>query len=272
MAAMVFLAAPLCMCFALFGIHCYLGIHVLARGVIFVDLALAQVAAFGTVVAFALGYEHEHWKAYLISLGATWVVAFFLAFSSRLKKQVSQEALIGIIYALASASIILFLDHMSHGAEHLKQSLVGQLLWVTWGDVIQVLCVYSLVGLVHFVFRRKLMAASFSDLDMHWVWNFLFYALFGVVITCSVQVAGVLLVFSFLIVPAIVSSMFFDKIAHRLICGWMLGVILSGIGMVLSYKWDLPSGAVIVVLFTLIPILLTLMVRKTAKRGLAVRR
>ena len=258
MEALTFLAAPFFMCIVLVGIHCYLGLHVLARGVIFVDLALAQVAAFGSALAFLWGYDHHDIMSYFISLGATLVASFFLAHANRFRFQISQEALIGVIYALASATIILLIDKISHGSEHLKQSLIGNLLWVTWQDVITVSIIYSIVGFIHFVFRDPFFKSSVKG-GNHWWWDFLFYGLFGVVITSSVHYAGVLIVFSFLIVPAIISAAFFKSWKQRLIFGWSLGVALSLLGMSLSYFYDLPSGAIIVVVFTIFPILMTLL-------------
>lgn len=256
--ALSFLAAPLCMCIALVGIHCYLGLHVLSRGVIFVDLALAQVAAFGSALAFMYGHDHHELSTYFYSLGATLVASSFLAYSNRFRNQLSQEALIGVIFALSSATIILLTEKMNHGSEHLKQSLIGNLLWVQWGDVFKVAIIYSLVGLIHFSFRKHFIKSSSSG-GGHWIWDFLFYALFGVVITSSVQYAGVLLVFSFLIVPAIISTLLYKEWRKRLLFGWAFGVLLSVIGMYLSYHFDLPSGAVIVVVFTVCPLLLTLL-------------
>ncbi|MCB0357369.1 MAG: metal ABC transporter permease, partial [Bdellovibrionales bacterium] len=214
-----FLAAPFLMCVALIGIHCYLGIHVLARGIIFIDLALAQVAAFGALLAFIVGFEHNEITTYFISLAVTLITAFFLAHTNRLRFQISQEAIIGIIYALASAAIVLLIDRVSHGSEHLKQSLIGNLLWVTWGDVIKVILIYSAVGFVHFIFRQHFIQSSAKG-GNYWLWDFLFYGLFGVVITSSVHYAGVLLVFSFLIVPAVISSLFYKSWRARLFLGW----------------------------------------------------
>ncbi len=256
--ALLFLAAPFSMCIALIGIHCYLGLHVLSRGVIFVDLALAQVAAFGSALAFIYGHEHHELTAYFYSLGATLIASSFLAYSNRFRFQISQEALIGVIFALSSATIILLTEKMNHGSEHLKQSLVGNLLWVQWQDVVKVSVIYSAVGLIHYLFRKSFMQSSQNG-GGHWLWDFLFYGLFGVVITSSVQYAGVLLVFSFLIVPAIIGSLLFKEWKHRLLFGWSMGVFLSVIGMYLSYRFDLPSGAVIVVVFTLCPLLVTLL-------------
>ncbi len=258
--AFLFLAAPLTMCFILVGIHCYLGLHILAREVIFVDLALAQIAALGSVFAFLLGFEHGDIKTYFISLTGTIIVALFLAFSNRYKDKISQEALIGILYAFATAAIVLFVDKMSHGAEHIKYALTGQLLWVTWTDVLKVSIIYGIVSAVHYFFRHNLIKSSFGS-KAHWKWDFLFYALFGVVITSSVHVAGVLLVFSFLIVPALLSSLFYKTIFHRLLFGWTIGVLLSILGVFLSYTLDLPAGALIVVIFTSFPILFISMLR-----------
>ena len=260
MEAVLFLAPPLVMCFLLVGIHCYLGPHVLARGVIFVDLSLAQVAAFGTTIALLLGYEHGEGMDYFISLGATLLAALLLAIANQLKKQISQEALIGILYAFASGAVVLTVDKMSHGAEHIKAALTGHLLWVTWAQVGKVAVIYSLVAVAHLLLRKRLIAASFSDRGS-WLWDFVFYGLFGVVITSSVHVAGVLLVFSFLIVPAVLSSLVAKGIGARLLFGWSLGFVLSSVGMLLSYRLDMPSGAFLVCLFTCLPLVAVLVMR-----------
>ncbi|MCM2322609.1 MAG: metal ABC transporter permease [Oligoflexia bacterium] len=261
--ALRFLAAPFVMCLILAGIHCYLGLHVLARGVIFVDLSLAQVAALGATVAILLGFEHHSLGSYLLSLGSTFVAAALFALARRNEKLFSQEAVIGIVYALASAAVVLVVDRVAHGAEHIKDLLVGQVLWVTWPDVAKTAAIYLAVSVIHFVFRRPLVAASFRTGEpgepRTAFWDFLFYALFGVVITSSVSVAGVLQVFAYLIVPSVVSTLFFTSIRARLLFGWLLGLILSVAGMGLSYRWDLPAGAFIVVCFALVPVVLLLL-------------
>lgn len=254
-----FLAAPFAMCLILAGIHCYLGLHVLARGVIFVDLSLAQVAAFGATLAIYFGFDHHSPATYFISLGSTFCAAALFALARRHEKLFSQEAIIGIVYALASASVVLVVDKIAHGAEHIKDLLVGQVLWVTWHDVIKTALIYGAVSLVHYVFRKQLLAASFGQSDKGAAfWDFLFYALFGVVITSSVSMAGVLQVFAYLIVPAVVGIHFFESIRARLLFGWALGLVLSFLGIILSYWWDLPAGAFIVVCFALLPVLLLL--------------
>lgn len=251
----IFLIPPFLMCLILVGIHCYLGLHVLARGVIFVDLSLAQVAAFGATWALFLGFEHDGWQTYFVALTATFIAAGLFAFARRHEKNFPQEAVIGIVYALASAAVILVVDKMAHGAEHIKEALVGQVLWVQWPEVIKTALIYLAVSIVHYVFRKPLLDASLSHKAKgSFKWDFLFYALFGIVITSSVRVAGVLMVFSFLIVPAIVSGMYFKSIRSRLIFGWIFGTLLSALGLGLSFVWNLPAGALLVVLFTLCPI------------------
>lgn len=258
--ALQFLAAPFLMCLILAGIHCYLGLHVLARGVIFVDLSLAQVAAFGATLAIFFGFEHGSAASYLVSLICTFIAAALFALARRYERQFSQEAIIGIVYALASAAVVLVVDRVAHGAEHIKDILVGQLLWVTWFDVIKTSLIYGCVGSIHYAFRKQLLAASFESRPGHsGFWDFVFYALFGVVITSSVSVAGVLQVFAYLIVPALVGSVLFSSIRARLIFGWLLGFVLSFAGLFFSYLWDLPAGAFIVVCFASLPILILLL-------------
>lgn len=255
--AATFLAAPFAMCLILAGIHCYLGLHVLARGVIFVDLSLAQVAAFGATLAVFFGFDHHSSATYFISLGSTFCAAALFALARRHEKLFSQEAIIGIVYALASAAVVLVVDKIAHGAEHIKDLLVGQVLWVTWNDVVKTALIYGAVSTIHFIFHKPLLGVSFgTHKGRTGAWDFLFYALFGVVITSSVSLAGVLQVFAYLIVPAVVGSLFFESIRARLIFGWALGFALSFLGIVLSYLWDLPAGAFIVVCFAALPVLL----------------
>ena len=247
---LTFMAAPAAICVILAGIHCYLGLHVLARGVIFVDLSLAQVAALGMTVALGLGLDEHGPGSYLFSLGASLLAAGLFAIARQVEAKISQEAIIGIVYAFGSAAVVLLAQTLPHGAEHLKQLLVGQLLWATWPEVWSTALVYGLVALVHWLWRGPLMAASFSrGGGSHGAWDFLFYALFGVIITSSVRIVGVLQVFVYLIVPSLMASVVAKGIARRLAIGWTFSVLLSIGGMGLSYALDLPTGALIVVLF-----------------------
>lgn len=257
MEAIEFLTLPFLMCLLLVGIHCYLGLHVLARGVIFVDLSLAQVAALGATVAVSFGLEGDSTTTYFISLGATFLASGLFAIARRYDHIFSQEAIIGVVYALGSAAVVLIVDRMAHGAEHIKELLIGKVLWVSSHDVIKTAIIYSGVGLIHALFFKQFMRISHGEPQSRGgMWDFLFYCLFGVVITSSVRIAGVLQVFSFLIVPALVSSIYFKPIMKRLAFGWALGLVLCFFGMAMSYLLDFPSGAFIVVCFTIVPVLI----------------
>lgn len=251
----LFMAGPFVACLILVGIHAYLGLHVLARGVIFVDLSLAQIAALGSTLAFLIGYDLHSDMAYVISLGATFVGAGVFALTRMRQSKIPQEAIIGIVYAVSAAAGILAIDRAPHGAEHIKQMLVGALLWVTWPEVLKIAILYAAIGGFHWVFRNRFLTISFEEekaAQQGWsirFWDFLFYASFGFVITSSVEIAGVLLVFSFLIVPTVCAALLSNQIGMRLILGWLIGFVVSAVGCALSYGFDLPTGAAIVCLF-----------------------
>jgi zinc/manganese transport system permease protein len=250
------LLAPFCACLILIGIHCYLGLHVVSRGVIFVDLALAQVAALGGTVGLLAGFEAGSTGAYVFSLGFALLAGSAFALTRLKGRGIPQEATIGIVYAISSAYALLILDKTPHGHEQMKEMLVGSILYVTWSDVAKTLALYSAVAIVHFVFRRNFFALSFAqDVGMSrrrsLFWDFLFYATFAVVVTSSVQLAGVLLVFSFLIIPAVCAMYFTHTIGRRLMFGWLFGVAVSVVGLYASATLDLPTGAAIVGAFGL---------------------
>lgn len=252
---LIFMAAPFAACLVMVGIHAYLGIHVLARGVIFVDLALAQIAALGRTLAFLAGYELDSWEAYFLSLAAAFIGAAVFSLTRLRQRQIPQEAVIGIAYAVAAAAGVLAIDRAPHGAEHLKDLLVGSILWVTWPKVLEVSGLYALVGFFHWIFRERFLVISLDEgeaMRRGWsvrFWDFIFYASFGLVITRSVQIAGVLLVFSFLIVPAVCGTLLAQRLSWRLGVGWGVGFAASALGCSLSYALDLPTGAAVVCTF-----------------------
>ncbi len=252
---MMFMAAPFAACLILAGIHCYLGLHIVTRGVIFVDLALAQVAALGTTVALLFGFKLGSPHAYYFSLAFTFVGAAIFALGRFRDEKVPQEAIIGIVYAVCSATAILVLDRAPHGHEAIKAMLVGSILYVTWPGIFKTFLIYAAVGLAHFLLRKRFLLISVNvneawerGLSVKW-WDFVFYVTFGFVVTSSVQIAGVLLVFSYLVVPAVCAMLFADGILRRLMLGWAIGFIASVFGMLVSIKWDLPTGASIVSCF-----------------------
>jgi len=250
-----FLWLPFLACLVLTGIHVYLGLHVLARGVIFVDLALAQVAALGITIAFLAGHPIQSEAAYWYALAFTVGGAGLFSLTRLRRAAIPQEAIIGIVYAVSAALTVLVVDRAPQGADHIKQLLVGSILTVTPGEVGRLALLYAFIGAAHLMIRRPLLEISF-DPDgaaargraVRW-WDFAFYLTFGVVVTSSVRTAGVLLVFSYLIVPAAVGALLSGSVAGRLAMGWALGVLVSALGLWASFAWDLPTGAAVVATF-----------------------
>jgi zinc/manganese transport system permease protein len=247
------LALPLAACLVLAGIHAYLGLHVLARGVIFVDLALAQVAALGLTVALLAGHAPGSPAAYWYALTFAVIGALLLAATRVRRAPIPQEAVIGVVYAVSAALTVLVVDRAPQGAERIKQLLVGSILTVTGDDVTALALLYAAVGAVHWLVRRPLLALSFGGRDLGGprvlAWDALFYATFALVVTSSVRVAGVLLVFAFLVVPAAIAALLVRGLRRRLLLGWLVGGGVSAAGLVASYRWDLPTGAAVVSAF-----------------------
>jgi len=248
----------------LVGIHSYLGLHVIRRKVIFVDLSLAQIAALGTTVGFLFGIMPDASGSYWFSLGFTFIGAAIFSISRIRNEKIPQEAVIGLVYAIAAAISILVIDKAPHGAEHIKEILTGSILWVKWSTVETAAIVYSVVGIFHFIFRKQFLLISnnpekaYSEGMSIRFWDFLFYVSFGIVISISVRTAGVLLVFVFLIVPAITSMLLTDTLWKQLVIGWSMGLVVSVIGLYLSYIGDLPSGPTVVSFYGLMLIIVAL--------------
>ena len=227
------------------GIHSYLGVHVVERGVIFVDLSLAQIAALGGAVGYLAGHEMHSEASYAYSLGFTLFGAAIFAFTKTHRRtRIPQEAIIGIVYAVSAALAVLVMSKATRETEHLKEMLVGNILSVSWPELGKTAALYALVGALHFAFRE----AERRGWNVKF-WDFLFYASFGFVVTSSVAIAGVLLVFSFLIVPSVAAMLFSERLGVRLAIGWTMGVLVSAAGVWTSFSLDLPTGATIVATF-----------------------
>jgi zinc/manganese transport system permease protein len=227
----------------LVGIHTYFGIQVLTRNVIFVDLALAQIAALGATVAFMLGHSAQSLATYGYSLTFTLLAAVLLAFTRSWATRVPQEALIGVVYVVAAAASILLIDRAPQGAEHLKQILTGNILTSGLNEAAVIVPLYLAVALVHFLLRHRLTPSGSL------FWEFVFYSTLGMVVTSSVALAGVLLVFSFLIIPAAIGVMFASSLPRQLAIGWISGTLTSAVGFAASFAFDLPTGAAMVCAF-----------------------
>jgi zinc/manganese transport system permease protein len=213
------------------------------------------------------------YAAYGIGLGATLVAAALLSVTRMEHRYVPQEAIIGIVYVVASAATILLAAQAPRGSEHVEQLLTGSLLWVTWREITKTALIYGLIGLVHWSLRDRFFTISLRPEEARgkrWAiawWDFLFYALFGVVVTSSVAIAGVLLVFSFLVIPAVIAFLFTDSPGRLLTTAWATGTAASVLGLYVSYVTDLPTGPVVVCSFAL-ALVLAFAVRAVAGRRL----
>lgn len=265
----------------LVGIHGYLGIHIIARGVIFVDLALAQVAALGWAAAGlglgaqlgdALGISTDL-ASYLIGFLATVVAAGLFSVSRMEHTYVPQEAIIGIVYVVASAGTILLASQAPRGSEHVEHLLTGSLLWVTWPEIVKTGVIYLILGVAHWFLRERFLVISLRPEEARargWSvrgWDFLFYVLFGVVVTSSVAIAGVLVVFSFLVIPAVIAFLFTSSTARLLAIAWTAGTAATVLGLFISYMSDLPTGPVVVCSFAL-ALLVAFLVRRVLRTPL----
>lgn len=248
---------PFVACLVVTGIHTYLGLHIVSRGVIFVDLALAQIAAMGATFAFLLGYAPGSNRAHFYALLFATIGAAIFSISRLKEQKIPQEAIIGITFAVASATSILLADRSPHGAEFVEAMLTGALLWTPRDKIITTALIYVAIGAFHWYFRDRFLTISLDperaeaeEWSIRW-WDFLFYASFGLVITLSVAIAGVLLVFCFLVIPSVIAMMFSSTIKGRLMIGWTAGTLVSTAGLGLSYRYDLPSGPAVVCTFGL---------------------
>jgi zinc/manganese transport system permease protein len=252
---------PFLACIILTGMHAYLGLHVLERQVIFVDLSLAQIAALGASIALLFGCSMESINSYWLSLGFTIIGAGIFAVTRFRKQRIPQEAIIGIVYIVSAALLVMILSRSGEGDEHIKQALVGNLLLVSLPEIIKVFFIYSAIGLLHYIFRKPILLISQKPEEAFKkginvrFWDFLFYVSFGFVVSSSVRIVGVLLVFAFLVVPATCAMLFSRTVRSRLIIGWVIGILASILGMAVSYFWDFPTAASVVCVFGLLLIL-----------------
>ena len=255
---------PIVACILLPWLLVYLGLHVVQRGIIFIDIAMAQMASLGICLAVLLHVDLESWTTFLIALAFTLVGAAIFSVTGKRASQIPQEAVIGISYVVAAAAAVLLLSRAAEGDEEIKNMLIGNILLVSPREVWERFALFAVVGVFHFIFRKNFLLVSFDrdgayqkGLRVRW-WDFLFYALFGLVVTSFVRIAGVLLVFTYLIVPAVCGINLAQRIGNRLLIGWIIALLGGVAGLFLSYWWDLPSGAAIVCTFGALLILISL--------------
>jgi zinc/manganese transport system permease protein len=254
---------PMVACVLLPWLLVYLGLHVVQRGIIFIDIAMAQMASLGICLAVLLQFEPDSLVAYAIGVGVTLVGAAIFSVAGKRTSAVPQEAIIGIAYVVAAAAAVLLLSRSAHGNEEIRNMLVGDITVVSAAEVWKCFAVFVAVGVAHFVLRRQFVLISFQreqayerGWSVRW-WDFFFYASFGVVVTIFVRVAGVLLVFSYLIVPAVCAVILVRRVSARLLVGWIVSLIGGVGGLFASFYWDFPSGAAIVCTFGVLLILIS---------------
>jgi zinc/manganese transport system permease protein len=255
---------PIVACVLLPWLLVYLGLHVVQRGIIFIDIAMAQMASLGICLAVLFHIDLESWTAFVIALGFTLIGAAVFSVTGKRASQIPQEAVIGISYVVAAAGAVLLLSRAAEGDEEIKNMLVGNILLVTPREVWERFALFVVVGIFHFILRKNFLLVSFDrdgayrqGLRVRW-WDFLFYAVFGLVVTSFVRIAGVLLIFSYLIVPAVCGINLAVRLGNRLLIGWFIALIGGIAGLFLSFWWDLPSGAAIVCTFGALLILISL--------------
>jgi zinc/manganese transport system permease protein len=260
---------PFAACLILISIHSYLGLHVIAREVIFVDLSLAQMAALGATIGLLLNVDRTSWRGQAMALlfTAAGAAIFASTRTNRHKGRVPHEAIIGIVYVVATAATLLVAEKAPRGEEAIHDILVGNFLWVTWKAIGRLAVAYLILGVLLFLLRRRYETISFEPARaesegwrIRW-WDFSFYLIFGVVITFSVPIAGVLLVFTFLVVPAVTAFLFTRRPGVLTIISWTSGALASAVGLYLSFRYDLPTGPLIVCVFGLMLILAGLVYR-----------
>ena len=254
---------PIMACVLLPWLLVYLGLHVVQRGIIFIDIAMAQMASLGICVALLFHVDLASWTTFAIALGFTLAGAAVFSITGKRTSQIPQEAVIGISYVVAAAASVLLLSRAAEGDEQIKQMLVGNILLVTPFEVWKCFALFLGVGLLHFFLRKNFLLVSYDrdgawkqGLRVRW-WDFLFYAAFGLVVTSFVRIAGVLLVFSYLIVPAVCGINLAGSLSRRLLIGWLIALIGGVGGLFFSFWWDLPSGAAIVCTFGALLILVS---------------
>ena len=266
--AIEFMFAPFVVCILLIGINIYFGIHVIKREIIFIDIALAQIAALGGTIATIIHHTHSHdelsLEGYLFAVAFTILaVAIFTLLKSR-RLPISLESLIGIAYAVAATGTVILLDMAAGGDVHVKEMVEGSILWVSWKQILELFIVFIVIGLFHYIFRDKFISLSNNYNEKNGnhslLWDFLFYASFGIVVVHSVQIGGILTVFAFLIIPASISALFTDNWLSRILIGWILGTIVTICGLYLSWVMDVPSAPT-VILFLGVCLLLAIIVK-----------
>jgi len=259
---LVFLAAPITACIMLAGILGYFGNHILSRGIIFIDIALAQIAALGTMIGLLLGFAEESLSVQIISYAFTLVIIALFALTKFRKQVIPQEAIIGIIYCLGLGLAMLLAERIPGGSNFITKTITGNVLWVTWKNVLSCFILFAIIAIIHLFFQKSFIRISGSNDGLPYspgktrLFELLFYVTFGIVIVKAVPVGGVFLIFTLLIAPTATATLFTQKWRARFIWSWIIGVLGSFSGIYISYSMKISNGPAIVCLLGLIAFLL----------------
>lgn len=250
----LFLLTPMVASVLLAGILGYFGTHILARGIIFIDIAIAQIAALGTMVGMLLGIAEESFGVQLISYVFTLLIIGSFAFVKSKDLFIPMEALIGIIYCLGLAVALLLAENIPGGSNYITKTITGNILWVTWDKVFKCGLLFAGIGLIHIFLVKKLIQLSDSRMVdthiglEHKLANLLFYITFGIVVVKAVLIGGIFLVFTLLIAPSTAAAMYFQGWKNRIIWSWIIGITGTVTGILLSYSLNISNGPAIVCL------------------------
>jgi len=266
-----FLAAPFTACFLLAGILGYFGNHILSRGVIFVDIAVAQVAALGTMIGILIGVNEGSLFSSLFSLGFTLLIVSAFAISKFKHKEISQEVIIGFIFCMALAGAMLMVDMVTGGSNFIQKTLTGVILWVTWKDNLILFIIFSVVVILHLFFLKRFITISQGDRDSFHpselrLLELVFYISFGIVIVQSVKIGGIFMVFMYLIGPAAMTVFITESWKKRFILSWVFGFFGSIIGLLISFKYNFSNGPTIVCILGLMLFIIALVSKKPNKQ------
>ena len=261
---LLFLATPIAASVLLAGVLGYFGTHILTRGIIFIDIAIAQIAALGTMIGLLLGFAEESAGVQLLSYGFTMIVIGSFAFLRTRQSVIPAEAVIGIIYCLGLALALLLAERIPGGSNYITKTITGNILWVTWDKVFIIALLFAGIGLIHLVFGAKFISLSEicrinPSLQLKdKLYSLLFYTTFCIVVVKSVQIGGIFLVFTLLIAPSVASSLYFQSWKSRLVWSWVIGIFGTVSGIFLSYSLNVSNGPAIVVLLGLLVFVLAL--------------
>ncbi|MFZ5515380.1 MAG: metal ABC transporter permease [Candidatus Zhuqueibacterota bacterium] len=249
-----FLSVPITACILMAGILSYFGNHILSRGIIFIDIALAQIAALGTMIGLLMGFAEGSTSVELISLVFTLVIISIFALTKFEKQVVPQEAIIGIIYGLGLGVAMLLAEKIPGGSNYITKTISGNLLWTSWDDVLSSAVLFAIIGVIHILLRKPFIKISESKENLPFsiqkvrLYELAFYITFGIIVVRSVPIGGIFLVFSLLIAPTAMATLFTQKWHYRFLWSWLIGIVGSVLGMYISFDWNVSNGPTIVAL------------------------